>query len=157
MLVNDDNFLTFLSDLGEEPEINEDEQGGGLFYTFKSLGIEIQFLYVDPYEILSTIFLFSGAKDDQNYHDGYKRYMGLIPEGLTFTMSRADVQGKIGSPSSTGEPAPHPYLTGIQPAWDKFDLGKYEMVIQYLPDGKGIYLIILSLPDSRLSRLHERE
>ena len=61
----------FLSAWGDEPEINEDDQGGGLFYTFKETGIELQFRYFDPYYLLATVFLFSGARDEWGYHRDY--------------------------------------------------------------------------------------
>jgi hypothetical protein len=149
-------FTTFVSDLGVEPEINEDEQGGGLYYTFKDLGLELVFSHVDPYQLLACIFLFSGGADERGYHEDYKRYKGVIPHGLTFDMSRSQVREKLGAPSSCGEPEADRYLRGIQPAWDNYVFGKHEMFVEYLSECKGIYIIKLLIPESLLSRLHER-
>ncbi len=75
-------------------------------------------------------------------HEGYRGYVGPIPSGIRFDMTRAEVRSHLGSPSAAGEPRTIDYYED-GPAWDRFDLGHAQMHVEYAVDGRSIQLVTL--------------
>lgn len=78
-------------------------------------------------------------------HEGYASYVGVMPCGLRFEMSRADVRSILGSPTAFGEPRPIEHY-GEGPAWDRFSMGTAQIHVEYRGDQRAIRLVTLMLP-----------
>jgi hypothetical protein len=80
-------------------------------------------------------------------HQGYDGYVGVIPSGIRFDMSRAQVRAILGSPSASRERR-HIEYQGEYPAWDRFGLGGAHMHLEYVQDLRSIQLITLMKPSA---------
>jgi len=78
-------------------------------------------------------------------HEGYSGYGGMIPLGVRFDMSRAQVRSILGSPTASGE-ARQIKGYGEGPAWDRFDLADGHMHVEYVKDLRSIQLVTLMAP-----------
>lgn len=78
-------------------------------------------------------------------HEGYSGYVGLIPSGIRFEMSRAEVRGILGSPAASGEPRQIAHY-GEGPAWDRFALDAAQMHVEYTIDQRSVQLVTLMKP-----------
>jgi hypothetical protein len=81
-------------------------------------------------------------------HEGHAAYLGVIPLGVRFDMSRAEVRSVLGSPTASGE-AHQIEGYGEGPAWDLFDLAGAQMHVEYAKDQRSIRLVTLSRRGSR--------
>jgi hypothetical protein len=80
-------------------------------------------------------------------HEGYSGYVGAIPSGIRFEMSRPEVRAILGAPSALGEPR-YIEFYGEGPAWDRFDLGRAHMHVEYVKDLRSIRLVTLIKPSA---------
>ena len=79
--------------------------------------------------------------------DGYKGFVGPLPEGISFPNSRSDVRNKLGQPCDSGGGAATQFF-GKAPTWDLYDRDSYSLHIQYADGDETINLITLMRPDS---------
>jgi hypothetical protein len=75
-------------------------------------------------------------------HQGYAGYSGVIPSGIRFDMSRAEVRSILGSPAAFGEARQIEYY-GEGPPWDRFDLDGAHMHVEYAKGMHSIQLVTL--------------
>jgi hypothetical protein len=80
-------------------------------------------------------------------HEGYSGYVGEIPRGVRFDMSRAEVRSILGSPDASGEARLIEHY-GEGPAWDRFDLVGAQMHVEYVKDLRSIQLVTLMKPSA---------
>ena len=80
-------------------------------------------------------------------HQGYDGYVGVIPSGIRFDMSRGQVRTVLGSPGVSLERRRFEGQ-GDYPAYDLFDLGGAYMHLEYAPDLGSIQLITLMKPSA---------
>jgi hypothetical protein len=92
-------------------------------------------------EFVSTIQLYSQGRD------GYREFDGKVPGDIVFSMSRADVRGKLGDAKSSGEAVSVPIL-GDKPAWDKFDVGGIAVHVEYCSDLTSVGLVSISAKEA---------
>jgi hypothetical protein len=78
----------FLAVVGENPEESSFDSGGIIFYSWQNKGLSLGF-YGGK---LTIIFLYSEGAED------YHQYQGKLPEGLSFGLTRPDVESKLGKP-----------------------------------------------------------
>lgn len=88
--IDSDEVKTWLSSLGA-PEI--DRSSGTCYYNFKSTGISLK---LDAQDELDTIVLYAEGAD------GFQQYKGDLPLGLTFQLTRKEIEGILGPPDSSG-------------------------------------------------------
>lgn len=98
-------------------------------------------LVLDDEDRISTIQLY------RHGHQGFGRYAGATPGGLSFEMDRNAVRRRLGQPLDSGAAKTLPLL-GAMPAWDVFRVGVHRLHVEYEPDGRGIRLISVSLAES---------
>lgn len=63
-------------------------------------------------------------------HEGFSGYADALPAGLSFNMSREEVQKLLGKPDRSGEEGQVPFL-GHKPAWDSFLEGNMRIHVEY--------------------------
>jgi hypothetical protein len=98
-------------------------------------------LVLDDDDRISTVQLY------RHGHQGFSRYAGATPGGLSFEMDRNAVRGRLGQPLESGEARTLPLL-GTMPAWDAFRVEAHRLHVEYEPDGRGVRLISVSLADA---------
>lgn len=98
-------------------------------------------LALDDDDRISTVQLY------RHGHQGFSRYAGATPGGLSFEMDRNAVRGRLGQPLEGGAEKTLPLL-GAMPAWDAFRVGAYRLHVEYEPGGRGVRLISVSLAES---------
>ncbi len=97
-------------------------------------------LVLDEDDRISTVQLY------RHGHQGFSRYAGATPGGLSFEMDRAAVRGRLGPPLDSGAEKTLPLL-GRMPAWDVFHVGACRLHVEYELDGRGVRLMSLSLAE----------
>jgi hypothetical protein len=84
------------------------------------------------------------------YAEGYqdcKGFAGELPEGISFTDDRREVQARLGQPAASGGGTVMPFL-GEAPRWDRFDRHSYSLHIQYVEGDTSVNLVSVMRPDS---------
>lgn len=112
-------------------------------YTFKGHGLELQ---CGGDERITTIFLHGGDKG------GFDEALA----GLPFSLTRAQVLERLGTPAASGEAFTHPVLGGYG-AWDRFASPGYSTHVQYQFDADQIQLVTLMLSDAVPAQASETE
>lgn len=79
---------------------------------------------------------------DEN-HEGYSRFSGEIPAGISFVMSRQQVRNLLGLPVQSGDGG-HVVMLGHRPAWDAYKIDEQRLHIEYSDDNESIGLITVS-------------
>ncbi len=85
---------------------------------------------------IRTLHLYSDG------HENFARFIGTIPFGIRFDMSRANVRAILGSPSASGEPRQIEHY-GEGAAWDRFAFDAVQMHVEYRGDQRSIQLVTL--------------
>jgi len=93
---------------------------------------------------VSSLQLFSQG------HQKFGQYLGLLPNDLLFSDSRAEVRRKLGHPSAYVEGVENSIFGFINP-WDRFDFGAISLHIQYDKDELNVQLISL-MTDAAIPR-----
>jgi hypothetical protein len=110
-----------------EGELSIEVADRGLAFTF------------DARPRLSAIF-FEGRKDPP---EGVP-FVGRLPRGLTFEMSRDAVRARLGKPTASRDPEPAGSGEGL--AWDRFDEPDVSLHVQYGAGGARVDLVTLMAP-----------
>jgi hypothetical protein len=63
------------------------------FHSSRDGGISLRF---DTKDVLTTIFLYAEGAEQ------FKQYSGELPNGLTFALTRAEIEKKLGKPDKSG-------------------------------------------------------
>ena len=90
---------------------------------------------------VSTIFFYSEGMN------GYKQFIGMLPEGIEFGDSRSAVHQRLGKPSANGGGKVIQFF-GKVPKWDLYDRKGFSLHIQYVDNETSISLVTLMRPDS---------
>jgi hypothetical protein len=91
--------------------------------------------------LLVAIHLYSEGQQ------GFKRFEGALPEGITFEEDMMGARNKLGVPAKTG--GGKTKAGKWIPAWDRHTRDKYSIHLQYSSDLKRINVITLQLLTSR--------
>jgi hypothetical protein len=125
----DPRLLDFVHSLGEEPQIyemKEDDLGESGVLVFKKVGLQVSF---DKERKVNNVHAFSQGVQ------GYEQYLGALPGGLSFNMSREAVIARLGAPTRTGGPVKA--IVGRQVHfWDRWDKENFVLHVQY-PEKKN--------------------
>jgi hypothetical protein len=108
--------------MGESPYLNARDAGIS-FALNKKLKIEAIFLYADKVE-------------------DFKQYQDVLPGGLTFEMSRAQVRKALGGPSMSGEVG-NPGIFAIEFSFDRYESDSTYLRLEYAGQDKYIRLITM--------------
>jgi hypothetical protein len=92
--INNQQVKTWLSELGACTEALIDRFNDSYYYNFKSEGISLRFDNRD--DELTTIFLYSEGADR------FRQYQGDLPFGLSFQLTRKEVESILGPPEESG-------------------------------------------------------
>jgi S1-C subfamily serine protease len=92
--MNNPQVKTWLSELGVCTEALIDRFNDSYYYNFKSEGISLRFDNRD--DELTTIFLYSEGADR------FRQYQGDLPFGLSFQLTRKEVESILGPPEESG-------------------------------------------------------
>jgi hypothetical protein len=110
------------------------EEDDGVSYLFNApKGINL--ILTDDFSV-GSIHLFSGNNNET------KRYRGIIPFDLKFSMSRTVINRKFGRPDRKG--GGYTDFLGTLPVWDKYFLKNCSLHIQYATDTNSIDFIALA-------------
>jgi len=101
--VQSDEFKAWLEKLGEPPEI--DRFDDCYFYVFKQHGVDLRF---DKTDVVKVVFFYSKGAD------GHAQYVGDLPFGLSFQMTRREIESILGPPESSGG-------SGAGDAWASYE------------------------------------
>jgi hypothetical protein len=104
------------------------------YFTPKEMGFEAT---IAKDGLISVIYLHSPK------HHGYKGYDGLIPEHLSFGMSKSQVRSQFGEPDAEGGPVYSP-LDPAKIYWDLWRKTGYELHCQYPAACDRIVMITVS-------------
>jgi len=85
---------------------------------------------------IQSIHLFSGTTDDG------KKYLGEIPLGLQFSMSKDIVNDLLGDPNKSG--GGYTDIFGHVPNWDKYFFEGHSLHLQYAENMSRINLITIA-------------
>lgn len=124
----------FISWLGTDGEVSDDE--GETYYEFHQRGVSLLF---GTDGTLSAIFLYG------RNNEGFEAYEGLLPLGLTFSLSRDEVRQVLGEPSKTGEGRSILNAGEIHP-WERYDLPEAIVHARYTENENEITLVTLMTP-----------
>lgn len=113
-----------------EPELIGDESYVEL------LGLGVSMVLPDG-ETIATVQLHGEG------NEGYSRFSGEIPAGISFAMSRDQVRNLLGFPVQSGDGG-HVVLLGHRPAWDAYKIDEQRLHIEYSDDNESIGLITVS-------------
>lgn len=102
MDINSDEMKTWMAGLGTA---QVDKFSTGDYYNYKPVGISLLF---NPQNQLSSIFFYAEGAD------GFKEYKGDLPFGLTFKMTRKEIEDSLGMPDSAGG-------DGVINFWESYD------------------------------------
>lgn len=83
---------------------------------------------------LDAIFYYGDGRD------GYRVFLGSLPEGLRLGLSRESVRSMLGPPERSGGGDDVPFL-GVAPAFDRYRRGRLSLHIEYAPDDSRIALV----------------
>jgi len=92
--INHEQVKTWLSELSACTEALIDRFDDSYYYNFKSEGISLRFDNRD--DELTTIFLYSEGTDR------FRQYQGDLPSGLSFQLTRKEVESILGPPGKSG-------------------------------------------------------
>lgn len=92
--VNNAQVKAWLSELGACTEGLVDRFSDSYYYNFKSEGISLRFDNRD--DELTTIFLYSEGADR------FRQYQGDLPFGLSFQLTRKEIESILGPPDESG-------------------------------------------------------
>ena len=92
--INNAQVKTWLSELGACTEAIIDRFSDSYYYNFKSEGISLRFNNRD--DELTTVFLYSEGADR------FRKYQGVLPFGLSFQLTRKEVESILGPPEESG-------------------------------------------------------
>jgi hypothetical protein len=132
--ITDKEMREFLSHFRNEPEVSK-YSGGKYYYGFKKDGISLSF---NKDDILQAIFLYNQGTE------GFTQYAGLLPYGLTFNMTKSEVEKILGTPGQgisspplfDGEKSYHAYYytkhLGIYYAINANSSEEKDMKIKYI-------------------------
>jgi len=83
---------TWLEKVGASPEI--DKFDDCYYYSFKATGVSLSFDKAT--DVLTSIFLYSEGADE------FRQYQGDLPFGLSFQMTRKEIESALGRPDESG-------------------------------------------------------
>jgi len=92
--INNAQVKVWLSELGACTEALVDRFGDSYYYNFKSEGISLRFDNQD--DELTTVFLYSEGADR------FRQYQGDLPFGLSFQLTRKEIESILGAPDESG-------------------------------------------------------
>lgn len=123
--------------LNEQPTTKQIEDR--IYLKFVDAGIAFDIETADGK--VAAIFLYSEGLE------GYKQFSGALPEGISFSSSRSNLQSHIGKPSASGGgQIIQPF--GKTNVWDRFDRENYCLHVRYADDEASINLVTLMRPES---------
>jgi hypothetical protein len=108
--------------MGESPYLNARDAGIS-FALNKKLKVEAIFLYADNVE-------------------GFKQYQDILPGGLLFEMSRAQVRKALGDPSMSGE-AGGTGIFSIEFSFDRYESDSNYLRFEYTAKDEHIRLVTM--------------
>ncbi len=129
-------------EVNETPEITEDEDLATTYYEFFQNGIGLQ----SEGTIISTVFLYPGNRE------GYQKYIGRLPEDLSWGDGRTAARERLGKPDAAGEGEVFPDL-GPTPPFDRYDLSTYSLHLSYGGEDGTLSLITLMTPQTTPGRV----
>jgi hypothetical protein len=129
--LNEIRGLPLFKDCFQKALIEEDDGVSYLFNASKGINLILS----DNFSV-GSIHLFSGNNNET------KRYRGVIPFDLDFSMSRTVVNRKFGSPDRKG--GGYTDFLGTEPAWNKYFLENCSLHIQYAMDKNSIDFIAIA-------------
>lgn len=91
--IRGDDIQEWLSNNNATPEIDKYDSFGCYFYSFKARGISLRF---DTEDLLEGIFFYSEGAD------GFRQYQGRLPFGLSFMLTRKEIESILGKPDAGG-------------------------------------------------------
>lgn len=115
---------TALASVDPGNRVKVDRDTKELYWVSKKAGVEIQ-LEAEG-NCISDIFLYAGGED------GFKRYTGPLPGGITFDMKQEQVKSCFSEPP-----------VSTDPEGDIWDRGDYRIAVCYLPEG-GISEVVIT-------------
>jgi hypothetical protein len=80
-------------------------------------------------------------------HQGYKGFVGELPEGISFADDRQTIHSRLGRPSASGGGTVIHFL-GKVPMWDRFDTPSHSLHVQYVAGEGAVNLVSLMRPDA---------
>ena len=135
-LVDDPEVRRYLRTLGHVTESSADEEQGPEHYVaVVSAGLEL----MSEEGIIQAVTLYGGARD------GYARYAGSLPLGLTMELHRPDVRDLLGGPHFQIEASNDRYLGRIAPC-DRYDGSDFSTALDYDEATEQVTRIELLLP-----------
>jgi|GEM_PF-2270716 len=123
---SDRELAAFIQSIPHQPEL--DEFGGLKIQHYPDSGLSI---YFDERDRVRTVFLFSGRTSDG------RRYLGPLPEEVTFEFGRGDLIAKFGHPQKSG------------PNWDTFIRDGRVFHFQYADGGASVGQITIFAWDQK--------
>jgi hypothetical protein len=122
---------SFLKTIPEAPSI--DNHRDISYFSFRCTGISLS--YDKRNNTVETVFLYN-----QGY-EGFTKYSGELPCGVTFQVNRADVRSKLGEPVRGG------LRRGPTPAvvWDLYEVGPFLFHFEFDHASGLLNLVTLSL------------
>jgi hypothetical protein len=91
-------------------------------------------IYLDRDERVTAIFFYGDVDEDHKYYDG------ILPKGLSFHDTKADVERKLGSPSASGTEK------DTRAPWERFDFENYSAHVKFRPDFLAVNMVTLMSP-----------
>jgi filamentous hemagglutinin len=123
-----------LSAIGEPPEAARFEDT--THFNFKGNGLSV--LLAQDGTIKAIQYYSKGR-------DGFHRYPGTLPHGLTMESDAEAVRGALGQATVSGKPIMLPVL-GLTRPWDRYDFPRYSVHVEYSADRKAISLVTAMTP-----------
>ena len=119
-----------------QPKIRKSKKES--YHSFLDDGVSLRF---DRKSALKTICLYPGGRE------GFSKYQGALPSGVTFSDGRDEVVRKLGAPTASGGGG-RSALYGVVPQWVRYDLSGYTVHFEFHAETGGVSLVTIMASDS---------